>query len=167
MFVGLFYGIESFTAVGETDGSLDGLVFGFILWSFATTAYNSVTRSIIEDTQKGYIEQLFLCPSGFKSVLFAKAVVDLVSGILYVTLTAYLVMWLTGNWISIDFVAFYSVMMMAAPSLIGLGLLMCGLTLVFKRVEAISAIMNFALMAFVAVSALPFNLFTLLPFCCG
>ena len=167
MFVGLFYGIESFTAAGEQEGSLDGLVFGFILWSFAVTAYNSITRTIIEDTQKGYIEQLFLCPGGFKSVLFAKSVVDLLYSILFVTLTAYLVMWLTGNWIDINFAKFYLIMMMAAPSLIGLGFIMCGLTLVFKRIGTVSAIMTFALMAIVAVDALPFNLYTLLPFTAG
>lgn len=74
---------------------------------------------------------------------------------------------LTGAWLAINFVTFYAIMLLAAPSLIGLGFIMCGLTLVFKRIEAVSALMNFALMAVVAVVALPFNLFSLLPFAAG
>lgn len=166
-FLGLFYGISSLSPADSEANSLDGLVFGFIMWNFASAAYNSVTRTIIEDTQKGYLEQLFLSLGGIKSVLFAKIVVDLIMSILIVTITAYLAMTLTGTWLAINFVTFYAIMLLAAPSLIGLGFMMCGLTLVFKRVEAVSALMNFALMGVVAVVALPFNLFSLLPFAAG
>lgn len=166
-FLGLFYGVSSLSSAGSEENSLDGLVFGFIMWNFASGTYNSVTLTIIEDTQKGYLEQLFLSPGGIKSVLFAKIVVDLFMSILLVTITAYLVMALTGAWLTINFVTFYAIMLLAAPSLIGLGFIMCGLTLVFKRIEAVSALMNFALMALVAVVALPFNLFSLLPFAAG
>jgi ABC-2 type transport system permease protein len=171
IFLGLFYGIEMFAQPGtqavEGAATLDGLVFGFIMWTFASGMYNSVTRTIIEDTQKGYIEQLFLCPSGFVSILLAKVLVDSLYSVVIVIVMAYGVMLLSGNWLTIDFVRFFAIMFAAAPSLIGLGFLMCGLTLVFKRIETVSALMNFALIAIVSVDALPFNLFSLLPFAAG
>ena len=62
VFLGLFFGIKTFLLTGDDTSSLDGLLFGYILWSFSTSAYSSVTSSIIEDNQKGFLEQLFLCP---------------------------------------------------------------------------------------------------------
>ena len=166
-FVGLFYGMKTFVLDGQQDSSLDGLLFGFLMWSFASQAYNSITRSIIEDTQKGYIEQLFLCPRGFISVMFARVVVELISSIIFVTILAYVTMLLTNNWLDINFLHFYAILLVAAPSLVGLGLLVSGLALVFKRVETIGALFMFAFMGLVALEALPFNMFALLPFTPG
>lgn len=167
VFIGLFYGMKSFVVESQSDGTLDGLLFGFLMWSFASQAYHSITRSIIDDTQKGYIEQLFLCPGGFMSVMFARVLVEMAYGMIFVTCLAYITMALTGNWLTINFVYFYAIMLLAAPSLIGLGLLISGLALVFKRVETVGALFTFAFMGLVAVDALPFNLFSMLPFTPG
>ena len=167
VFIGLFYGIKSFVVDANSGSSLDGLLFGFLLWSFASQAYQSVTRSIIEDTQKGYIEQLFLSPRGFTGVMLSKVLVELLSGILFVTLLAYVTMWLTGNWLDLNLPALYACLLLAAPSLVGVGFLISGLALVFKRVETIGAMLSLALMGLVALDALPLNGFTLLPFAAG
>lgn len=167
MFTALFYGIQSFAYEGNEGQSLDGLVFGFLLWSFASAAYMSVTKTVVEDTQKGYIEQLFINPKGFTSILFIKAMVELISALLFMTLMAYLVMWLTGNWLDINFLRFFLVLIIAAPSLIGLGLFVSGFALVFKRVDTIGQMLALALMALVALDGLPFGPITFLPFTPG
>lgn len=167
MFLGLFYGFKSFAPGTQETDSLDGLLFGFLMWSFASAAYNSITRTIVEDTQKGYIEQLFLCPFGIEKVLMAKVLIESIVGILSVIALAYVVMWITGNWLDINFLKFYFIMMLAAPSLVGLGLIISGLALVYKRVEVIGAMLTIALMGLVAVDGLPFGPLSLLPFTAG
>lgn len=167
MFVALFYGVKSFAFEGGEGQSLDGLVFGFLLWAFASTAYMSVTRTVVDDTQKGYIEQLFINPKGFTAILFVKTMVELLSALLFMTLMAYLVMWLTGNWLDINFLRFFLVLIIAAPSLIGLGLFVSGFALVFKRVDTIGQMLALALMALVALDGLPFGPLSFLPFTPG
>lgn len=164
LFVALFYGVKSFAFEGGEGQSLDGLVFGFLLWSFASAAYMSVTKTVVEDTQKGYIEQLFINPKGFTAILFVKAMVELLSALIFMTLMAYLVMWLTGNWLDINFPRFFLVLIIAAPSLIGLGLVVSGFALVFKRVDTIGQMLALALMALVALEGLPFGPISFLPF---
>ena len=166
-FAGLFYGMKTFVLDGQADSSLDSLLFGFLMWSFASQAYNSITRSIIDDTQKGYIEQLFLCPAGFMTVMFARIIVEMLSAIIFITLIAYFTMFITDNWLDINFVYFYAILLLAAPSLLGLGLIISGLALVFKKVETVGALFMFVFMGLVALDALPFNLFSLLPFTPG
>lgn len=167
LFTALFYGVKSFAFEGAEGQSLDGLVFGFLLWAFASAAYMSVTKTVVEDTQKGYIEQLFINPKGFTAILFVKAMVELLSALMFMTLMAYLVMWFTGNWLDIDFARFFLVLIIAAPSLIGLGLFVSGFALVYKRVDTIGQMLALALMALVALEGLPFGPVSLLPFTPG
>lgn len=167
IFLGLFYGIKSFV-LDQGDGqSLDGLLFGFLLWTFATGAYGSVTKSVIEDTQKGYIEQLFLCPSGFISLMLYRSLSESLVGLVMLTAIAYIVMAITGNWIAINFAYLYSILLLSAPSLVGFGLMISGLALRFKRVETVGALLTLALMGLVALDGLPLNIFTFLPFVPG
>lgn len=166
VFAGLFYGIKSFGSADENT-SLDGLVFGFLLWIFAFSAYSGVTKSLIEDNQKGFLEQLFLCPAGYVWLMLARALVEMVWSIFFVTVIAFITMAITGNWLDMNFLYFYLLLFVSAPSLIGLGFIITGLTLNFKRVTTVAALFNIGFMGLVAVDALPFNLFTLLPFSAG
>lgn len=166
VFAGLFYGIKSFGDTTEAT-SLDGLVFGYLLWVFALSAYGGVTKSIIEDNQKGFLEQLFLCPSGYVKLMLARALVEILWSIFFVTLMAVLTMAITDNWLDMNFVTFFALLFVAAPSLAGLGFIISGLTLNFKRVGTVAALFNIGFMGMVAIDALPFNIFTLLPFTAG
>jgi ABC-2 type transport system permease protein len=167
IFLGLFYGIKGFVLEQGDGQSLDGLLLGFLLWTFATSAYGSVTKSVIEDTQKGYIEQLFLCPNGFISLMLYRSFSESIVGLVLLTVLAYVVMAITGNWLEINFAYFYGILLLSAPSLVGFGLMISGLALLFKRVETVGALLTLALMGLVALDGLPLNVFTFLPFVPG
>ncbi|WP_100643628.1 ABC transporter permease [Alteromonas facilis] len=167
MFIGVFYGVKSFAVESQDAQSLDGLVFGFLLWMFASNAYGAITKSLIEDTQRGYIEQLFLCPQGIVRLLLSRALAEMVSGFVVLIVLAYVVMWLTGNWLSINFFALYAILLIGAPALIGLGLFISAFALVFKKVETIGAFLALGLMGIVAMDAFPVNPMTFLPFVPG
>jgi ABC-2 type transport system permease protein len=167
IFLGLFYGIKGFVLEQGDGQSLDGLLLGFLLWTFAIGAYGSVTKSVIEDTQKGYIEQLFLCPSGFISLILYRSLSESLVGLVLLTVIAYVVMGITGNWLDINFAYFYGILLLSAPSLVGFGLMISGLALLFKKVETVGALLTLALMGLVALDGLPLNVFTFLPFVPG
>ena len=167
VFLGLFYGIKSFVLEQGDGQSLDGLLFGYLLWTFAAGAYGSITKSVVEDTQKGYLEQLFLCPNGSISLMLYRSLSDSIVGLVFLTVIAYVVMAITGNWLTINFGYFYGILLLAAPSLVGFGLMISGLALLFKRVETVGAMLTLALMGLVALDGLPLNAFTFLPFVSG
>lgn len=170
MFVALFYGVKSFAlddTSAQTAASLNGLLFGFLLWTFATGAYSSVTKVVIENNHKGTLEQLYMCPDGFIKLMMARVGVEMSFDVLILTFMAMFTMWLTGNWIDLNFAYFYLLLFIAAPALVGVSFAVCGFALVFKKVETIGAMLNIAFMGLVALDALPFNLLSLLPFAAG
>ena len=170
MFTALFYGVKSFAIDANAAGSaqsLDGLLFGFLLWTFAISAYSSVTKIVIENNHKGTLEQLFMCPQGFVRLMFARVTIELIWDMILLAITAVLAMAFTGNWISLNYAYFYLLLFISGPALIGLSFMICGLALVFKKVETIGALINIVLMGIVALDALPFNVFSLLPFAAG
>ena len=167
MFVGLFFGVKSIMPGMEDDASLDGLLFGFLLWSYASAAYSSVTDSIISDTQKGYSEQLFICRVGFAKLMLIRTLSSLVTGCVYLLITAVCAMLFTGNWIEINYITMLLLFTLAAPAMIGLGFIVSGFALLYKKVETLGAMLTIAFMGLVALDGLPFNLWTLLPFVPG
>jgi len=170
MFTALFYGVKSFAIdanAPDSAQSLDGLLFGFLLWTFAISAYSAVTKIVIENNHKGTLEQLFMCPIGFVKLMYARVTVEMVWDMVLLAITALLAMVFTGNWISLNFAYFYLLLFVSGPALIGLSFMICGLALVFKKVETIGALINIVLMGIVALDALPLNVFTLLPFAAG
>jgi ABC-2 type transport system permease protein len=167
IFLGLFYGIKGFVLEQGDGQSLDGLFFGFLLWTFASGAYGSITKSVIDDTQKGYMEQLFLCPNGFISLMLCRSLSESFVSLATLTAIAYVVMAITGNWLDINFAYLYGILLLSAPSLVGFGLMISGLALLYKRVETVGAMLTLALMGLVALDGLPLNIFTFLPFVPG
>lgn len=128
VFLGLFFGIKSYLLPDADASQLDGLLFGYIIWTFATTAFHSVTRSVTEINQKGFLEQLYLCPEGFSRLLLAKVFSSIMIGLILTLLLAYIAMFLTGNWIELNIVILVPLLLLAAPSVVGLGLILGGLT---------------------------------------
>jgi len=166
-FLALFYGIQSvYDKPGEMP-SLDGLLFGYIIWFFSIAAFTSSSQSMIVANQTGVISQLFLCPLGLVKLILARVVVIIAWNLLMITALAYIAMAVTGNWLDFDFGVFYLLLLAAAPSLIGIGMMVTGLALLFKRVQTVSGIMLMGCMGLVVVDATPFNGFSLLPFAMG
>lgn len=164
IFVGLFFGIKHFVLAGDSGQSLNGLVFGYILWSFASSAYQSASSSIAQDTQTGVLEQLFLCPDGFIKLISARVLAGVLFGILTLVVLALLAMALTGNWLELNFPLLFLALLAGAPALVGVGFAMGGLTLVFKRVETLAMMLSITFIGLVALEGLPFSLASLLPF---
>lgn len=167
VFLALFYGIQSFYDKPGEVPSLDGLLFGYIIWFFSIAAFTSSSQSMILANQTGVISQLFLCPLGLVQLILARVVVIVLWNLLLVTALAYIAMALTGKWLNINFAVFYLILLAAAPSLIGIGLMVTGLALVFKRVQTVSGVVLMSCMALVAVDGYPINGFSLLPFTLG
>jgi len=80
---------------------------------------------------------------------------------------AYLAMALSGNWIDLNFTKQLSLLLLTTSSVLGLGLILGGLALAFKRIDTFVTLVMLSLMALVAVPALPLNWASLLPLAPG
>ena len=166
MYLGLFYGAKSFVPNAQ-DESFQGLFFGFVLWTYSSQIVGITSQAVSDSTEKGYIEQLYLCSEGMTQIVFA----SIISGILQSTATmvvvANLAMLITGNWVDLNFLVLIPLTLFAGVSLVGVGLAIGGIALLIRRIETLMMIAQGALIALVSITALPFNGFSYLPFAPG
>lgn len=167
IFLALFFGIKIFVQGGENAVSLDGLMMGYIIFTFYSGAYNGVPETLGDYTQKGFLEQLYMTPFGFASILIARVLATLFVSMLATIVLSYFAMGVSGNWIDLNFLILMPLLFLAAPSIIGIGLIVGGLTLVYKRLGIISNLAMLGIIGLVSVPALPLSAASFLPLASG
>ena len=161
LFLGLYHGVR---AAAGSEASLDGLIVGFMTWGVASAAYNAASRHVTSEAHAGTLEQLHLSPFGFRSVLLARAGVQLGSGIVHAFALTLLAMLFTGHWVAMPLGQVVLLLLLGAPSLIGMGIAIGGVAMINKRMQTVAALLNLFLIAVVSLPAYPWNPIALLPF---
>jgi len=149
------------------DGSKGGLVVGFFVWTMAVAAYNDISQQIETEAEWGTLEQLSMSPFGIGTVVFLNSIVYVVGSLISGVLTLVLMLAVADVPLSIP-LGVVPIGILAVFPVIGLGLLLGGLTLIYKRVQAISGIIQLGFVAFIAfplnahplVAAIPLTLET-------
>ena len=63
VFLVFFLGLK-FIAGGTTKfgSTTEGLIVGFFIWTYAISAYSSLSWSLMNEARAGTLEQLYMCP---------------------------------------------------------------------------------------------------------
>jgi ABC-2 type transport system permease protein len=149
------------------DDSLTGIIVGFFLILTATVAYADLSWELIREAQWGTLEQLYMSPLGFGRVVTVKTVVNLLVAFTFggILLGAMLVT--TGERLVLDPLVVLPVGFLAVCSAVGLGYVLGGLALVFKRIENVFQIVQFAFVGLVAAPVDQVPALKLLPLALG
>ncbi|MGB4337699.1 MAG: ABC transporter permease [Bacillota bacterium] len=144
------FGVRPMDAGG--DQSLENTVIGFFVWTFAVFSYSDFSWGLIGEAQAGTLEQLYLAPCGFRWISVFSILSSLVFSAAPVALALLAMMATTGVWLSIDLVSVIPLLVITMLGAVGVGYVMGGLALVFKRVQAAFQIVQFL---FVGMLVLP------------
>lgn len=151
MFFTIFYGGKSVapTALGE---SLSALVVGFFLWTTAQTTFFSLSRTISEEAQWGTLEQLYVSPFRFVTIMCAivSSTTILSIGIGVVNLA--LVLTITGTSLSLNVVTIGVLLGCTLCAAAGLSFAFGGVALVYKRIQGIKGFVTFAFVGLISIS---------------
>ncbi|MCA1838737.1 MAG: ABC transporter permease [Actinomycetota bacterium] len=151
-FLALFYGAKALAGSSlKLANTQDGLIVGYMVWSLAIFAYFSMAQDLIQEAQLGTLEQLAMSPMGLSKVLLGRALSGLVWQFITIAVMLTLMMVSTGRYLHVDVISMVPLMVLTLAGVIGLSLVMGGLAIVFKRVQAILQIMQIAFVAFIAV----------------
>lgn len=163
VFAALVHGMEKLPDTIGLPGT-ESMALGFVLWSFANAAYGGIAGEVSEEIRGRTLEQLCIVDKTLATVLICRCALQ-VSGALFGSLVLlYLAFWIIGRPVDIAPVPLLLILALAAPALIGVGLLVSGFSIVFKQVDALSALMLLLVIALVGLPAYPFNALALLPF---
>jgi len=152
VFMILFFGARAVAggalAIGGT--TTEGLVVGYLVWTFAMMGYQELAWGIINEAQVGTLEKLYLTPVGFRWVNVFSQLSQLVVNLTLLGVVMLLIMLTTGVTLKIDVATVIPLLLITASAAYGLGFALAGLALIHKRIQSAFQIVQFILVAFIA-----------------
>ncbi len=147
LFLLVFFGLQSFGAGTET---LKGSLVGFSMWIFAAMAYSELSWSLIEEARNGTLEQLYLTPSSFRRISGYLVISSFMFQFILFTVFLGIMLLITGQTLALN-PGVVVLIGLTLLSVYGLGYIMGGLSLVFKKVQAGNQILQFMFILFLVL----------------
>lgn len=170
-FAGAFFGgqvaIERAGNGIALEPGFDGVIVGFFLWTAAQVSYSGLQRSVTTESQWGTLEQLFISPYGFQTVMTTKLLVNVIWSIFVAALLLLLMMVTTTRGLTIDAFTIVPILLLTLLSVLGVGFVIAGLAMIYKKVGNINNIMQIILLGLVATPAVSVSGVSLLPLAHG
>ncbi|WP_247731407.1 ABC transporter permease [Halovivax limisalsi] len=148
----IFYGGQA-VAGPAIEGSLDGLVVGFFLFTATLAAFFGTARNVQREAQWGTLEQLFMSPHGIGRVMAVKSVWNVLWSVAVAFVLLVVMLVTTGRTLTVDPLTVTVVTGLAICSVLGLGFVVAGLSLLYKRIENVQQLVQFAFIGLIAAPA--------------
>ena len=149
---------------GEQFGdSLDGIIVGFFLFTLASGAYAGVADSVMKESEWGTLERLYMSPHRFVTAVGLDAVVTTTLTTGFAVILLGLMMLTTGRWLTIDPLTVTPLVILTLCSVLGIGFVIGGLALVYKRVENLFQLLQIGFIGLIAAPVDRFWFLRLLP----
>ena len=166
LFVVLFFGVKGIGGISEGK-TLSSMVLGFNIWALLAFSYSAIATGLTAEAQTGTLEQMAMAPRGLLGTVLVQFSVSFVFILLQISILLVLAMAVTGRWLHVDLLGMLPLLLMTAAGILGLGLGMGGLALVFKKVEAVSSMFQTGLIVVIALPVDRFPIAKLVPFSLG
>ncbi len=147
LFLIVFFGLQSFGAEAET---LKGSLVGFAMWIFAASAYSELSWNLIEEARNGTLEQLYLTPSSFRRISGYLVTSSFLFQFIMFAVFLGAMLLITGQRLALN-PGVIVLIGLTLLSVYGLGYIMGGLSLVFKKVQAGNQILQFMFILFLVL----------------
>lgn len=159
-FLILFFGAKALGGGRPGFGNtLSGLVVSYALWSLVTFSLSGLTFELIQEAQLGTLEQLGMSPFGLARVLFARVASQLVIQFAMMSFLLVVLMATTGRWLKVAPLSTLPVLALTVLGVEGLGFVLGGLAIVFKRIQQALQAWQILVLALIAapVNRVPFT----------
>lgn len=164
IFLLLFLGYRGVAGGSVNYGdTLEGLIVGYVLWFFGLLTYTTISDVISRECITGTLEQLYMSAFSFKTVLFATTVSTFLFNLITTLVILFFAMGVTGHFLAFDLLSLIPIMIFTLLCFYGLGLIVGGITLVFKKAGSFLNILQFALIGCIVAPVSKVKAFALLP----
>lgn len=164
LFLVTFFGARALGGgVPGFGGTLDAIVVGFLVWTFALSAYSDLAWRMVREAQEGTLEQLYMSPVGFIWVCLFRIATSFLPMLIMNGVLLVMMMAATGRWVHLDVVSLLPLVLLTLAGVYGIGFIMGGLALVFKRIESFVQIFQFAMVGLIAAPIDRFPVLRYLP----
>lgn len=158
----IFYGGRAVAGPALTD-SLAGIIVGLFLYTLSMTAYSGLARTVTREAEWGTLERLFISPHGFGTIMAAHSAVNVCLSFVWGFAILLVMMTMSGRWLTVDPLTVVPFAFVTLLSVLGVGFFFAGLALVYKRIENVFQLVQFAFIGLIAAPVQEFALLRLLP----
>lgn len=154
LFMAMFSGVKGFgTSLGlsnvEMGDNLEGFIVGYFLWTVMFISFVDIAYNIIDDANKGTLEQLNMSNIDLSQILVVRSLANLLINVLFSIVLLFVIMYSTDYWLEIKMFSTIVPIFIGIFSILGLGLICGGLALIFKKVQSLLNLAQFFLIALV------------------
>lgn len=150
VFLGGTSAMEQLGQTSNLGSGVDAFVAGWFLVVMVHTAYSSLASGIKTESRLGTLEQLYITPYGFTTLMLSRIAIQILMSILSGFVLLALMLLTTRRLIAIDILTIVPIVVLTLLSVIGIGLLLAGLTLVYKNVSSLISIVQLVVVGLVA-----------------
>jgi ABC-2 type transport system permease protein len=158
-------------AYSDSPGYARGLaevVVRLMIWILCSQGFVDLANGIANEAAQGTLEQVAMSPFGMGRVLLARVFSRFFVQYVFALALLVLMMATTGRWMRLDLLSMTPLLLLTAAGAYGVGLVMGGVTLVFKRTNATFGVLQYLLMGLIAIPREKFPLLVeLLPLSLG
>ncbi len=169
VFLAIFLGSKYIIGNQPTTfaNTVEGLIVGFFIWTYAIGGYSTLSWGLMEEAETGTLEQLYMSPFGFGSISLFIVISDLIINVIWTVPFLFIMMITTGKFLHIDLLTIIPLLILSLASVYGIGFIMGGLGLVYKRIQSLFQILQFVFVGFIAAPADKIFAFKFLPLSLG
>lgn len=154
IFLVLFGGYQGLRGLGGMEGdTAEVIVVGYVLWFFMLATYQDVWYTLRTEAQQGTLEQLYMSIHSFGWIMGAKVIARFFINLVSVAILLGAALLTTGITLNLDLLSLMPVLIGTLLSSLGIGFLIGGITLIFKRIDSYTQMVQFVLIALIALPA--------------
>ncbi|MEJ5230148.1 MAG: ABC transporter permease [Pseudothermotoga sp.] len=145
----MFFGVKAIGGANISSGdTLEGLIVGYFMWTMFIFSFQGVAWGIIDEAQRGTLEQVFMSPIAFEYQMLFRMVSDFVFNVLLAVPLMYFAAFTTKKQLNFDLITLIYLLVVGTISALGVGMVLGGIALVFKRISSFIQIVTIGSLAF-------------------
>ncbi len=165
MFLGVkSYGISFGASPIDMGETLESFIVGYFLWTIMFMAYSNVAHGLMNDANRGTLEQLNMSGIKLSTIVTARSLSTLLVNFIVSSALLYIIILTTGYQFEIKIFTVLLSIFLGIFSILGIGLIFGGLALIFKKISSLLGIIQYFLIAFVVVNPESEIIHKLIPF---
>jgi ABC-2 type transport system permease protein len=145
----MFYGGTLVAGQAFSD-SIEGLIVGYFLWTLSLGAYSGIMNDIQSEASWGTLERHFMTPFGFGPVVLAKSIAIVFRTFVTSAVVLAVMLLVTRTPLNINLVTVLPVATLTLAGALGLGLVMGGLSVLYKRISNVANLLQFAFIGLIS-----------------
>jgi ABC-2 type transport system permease protein len=151
IFLMFFFGVKVIgdpTQMGENSAFV---IISMFLWFLSLTAMQGIGWELTNEATSGTLEQLYMSPVPTWFILLSRMIGTVLVNIVIMAVVLFLSMLTAGQWLSFDVLTLIPLFILLLIGMLGIGFMVAGLALIYKQINALLQIAQFAFFALVSV----------------